>query len=174
MFSILLSIALLGQINTSGLTDEQEAELRMQAARMKTQNQSIDKSLPTAEKLKQYAEFGQAVGVAFSSTAKELGVAVDDFSKTNVGKLTIALIIWKIAGRDFVHFIAGSCFFLIMTILWARYFRRMCLIEKLTYHDNGKLKEKVFTKPGEVDGTRIFMFLALAVIVAVSCIILFT
>lgn len=172
---ILTSTLLFGQISTSDLTEEQKAEIQMQVARMKSQNKNIDQSLPTADKLKQYAELGQSIGIAFSSTAKELGVAVDDFSKTNVGKLTITLIIWKIAGRDIAHFVGGTCFFLIMITLWTKYFKRLCLLEKLVYNENGKLKEKVYVKPtDEIHGTRFAMLVVLVGIIIASNIILFT
>ena len=50
--------------------------------------------------------FAKAIGIA----AKELGVTVNDFLHTDAGKLTAALIIWKVAGASFIHFLYALMF----------------------------------------------------------------
>lgn len=111
-------------VNTSGLTAEQVQALRQTAEQMK------GKPLPTADKVKEYAEVGEMIGKAMSSTAKEMNIAVNEFSQTPVGKVCIFLIVWKLFGRELLHFIVGGLMLAIGLFLWCRYYRRMCIVSK--------------------------------------------
>lgn len=104
------------QIDTSGLTEQQVNELRIQA--LKLQNAKSEPSAPvidTAAKVstvtlgeaQKWADFGKNLGVALVSTAKELGIAVNEFSQTGIGKVTTAIIVYKLVGRDIIHFVVG-------------------------------------------------------------------
>lgn len=56
---------------------------------------------------------GKALGSGVASSAKELGVAVNEFAQTPVGKLTAGLVIYKVFGRDVIHLVAAFiCVFL--------------------------------------------------------------
>lgn len=100
-------------IDTSGLSDAQVAELKAHAAKIvadaakqadpgsvvsqAAQNPTAAMTLAATwgQQAASAAEgFAKALGIA----AKELGVTVNDFLHTDAGKLTAALIIWKVAG----------------------------------------------------------------------------
>ncbi|MDP3953871.1 MAG: hypothetical protein Q8Q06_00450 [bacterium] len=115
-------------IGTDGLTEEQRAQLALQVAQMKKDNNSpatslVDKVNP--EELNKWVDLGKNIGVAIAATAKELGVAADEFLKTNTGKLTVALIVWHIMGPDILGAVGGTIawFILVSIVIWSfRYF----------------------------------------------------
>ena len=116
------------QVSTSGLSEEQKAQLALQAAQMKTQNEKgspANTSQFSPEKLNEWVELGKNAGLAVAAMAKELGVASDKFLESNTGKIAAVLIIWKIVGKDLIGVIGGTIawFVLVNIILWSfRYF----------------------------------------------------
>lgn len=86
----------------------------------------------TPEKINAWAENGKGIGIAIGSAAKELGLAADAFLKTDAGKITVAMVAWKVMGRDLVHIVGGSIFFLILAGIWTHIYRRTCLIGSVT------------------------------------------
>lgn len=67
--------------------------------------QDIRAGRSTAQAAKEWVEVGSSIGQGLSATARELGVAVNDFAKSPVGKIAVALIVWKVAGSAIVHLI---------------------------------------------------------------------
>ena len=51
-----------------------------------------------AQDVSAYAEIAKGVAEAIGIAAREVGVAVDEFVKTDTGKMTVALIVWHVAG----------------------------------------------------------------------------
>ena len=136
---VLATAASAAEVDTSGLTDKQVAELALQAEQMKS---NIPGDLQDAE---EWVDWGTGIGKAISATAAELGVAVDDFSRTGVGKITIGVIVYKVIGKEVVRFFSGIFLFFMVIIIWAKYLRRP--FEELEYHENGKLKSRKWKKP---------------------------
>ncbi len=164
-------VAYAADIDMRGLTAEQRAQLVIQAEQMKK------KETPTVEKVSQWVELGKNVGVALTSTAKELGVAADTFLQSTTGKITIVLIFWKIMGRDLVHMFVGIGLLCTLVPLWVYLFRKMCLIKSVrTEYPTEKFKKvKIVEHYGEdvVDGTRVLMFIVLAIIIFISLLVIF-
>lgn len=118
------------QVDTHGLTDEQKAQLALQAAQMKKQNDNPATSLPdnlSPEKLDQWVDLGKNIGLAIAATAKELGVASDEFLKSNTGKITVALIVWHFMGKDIVGIVGGTIAWIVLAtiILWSFHYFHM-------------------------------------------------
>ena len=59
--------------------------------------------------------FAEAIGIA----AHELGVSVNEFIGTPAGKLTVAIIIWKVAGATLLHAF-GALFAIVVSLTFAR------------------------------------------------------
>lgn len=123
-------------LDTSGLSDAQVAGLKAHAAKVVAEaaNQAAGTTVSTAtpgavmtiaatwgQQAASAAEgFARALGIA----AKELGVTVNDFLHTDAGKLTAALIIWKVAGAAFIHMLYGMLFITVgLTIVRVIYMR---------------------------------------------------
>lgn len=86
----------------------------------------------TPERLNEWAEKGKGIGMAIGSAAKELGIAANDFLKTDAGKMTMGIILWKMLGHDITHFIGGFVFFFTLASIWVYIYRRTCLVGKIT------------------------------------------
>jgi hypothetical protein len=106
-------------IDTSGLTDAQIAELKAIAAKKVADvanNVGTPATSPGAlvtlaatwgPQMAAAAEgFARALGIA----ARELNITVNEFLASDAGKLTAALIIWKVAGAAVVKMLYGMLF----------------------------------------------------------------
>ncbi len=138
-------------IDASGLSEVQQAEIAAQVAKLKQQKteaeQKAQQVIPeqpkqVAEKLNQWAEFGKNLGSGLVATARELGVAANDFVKTPVGMITAGIIIYRFVGKDLINQSAdlfrqilkvtvGSAFLVIGIPLWFYSMRRMLLLESI-------------------------------------------
>lgn len=146
IFGIVLALAAtfsFGQIDTRGMTEPQIAALKAQAAQVAAENVkpiTPEKALTLASTWGNQAAaaaegFAKAIGIA----ARELGVTVNDFLKTDAGKLTAALIIWKVAGATIIHMLYGIVFVTVglffMRTMYLRLFTAR--YEKVTYRHLG-------------------------------------
>lgn len=116
-----------GQTNldTSGLSEAQIAELKAHAAKVvadaakqadgsgvvasvsSNPGAAVTLAATWGQQAAAAAEgFAKALGIA----AKELGVTVNDFLHTDAGKLTAALIIWKVVGAGLVKILYAMVF----------------------------------------------------------------
>lgn len=126
------------EVNTYKLTDEQAAQLQLQAAQMRKANEGgVSGVLPTVspstlDAAKQWADIGRGVAVGIGAGARELGVAVNEFAVTPAGKLTTAIIVWKIMGKDVIRI--GLCLFLwIFAIPGIWIIRNRATIDRIEY-----------------------------------------
>ncbi len=124
VMALMVATSYAGQtsIDTSGLSDAQVAELKAHTAKIvadaakqadgsavsqvaSNPGAAVTLAATWGQQAASAAEgFARALGIA----AKELGVTVNDFLHTDAGKLTAALIIWKVAGASLVKLIFGS------------------------------------------------------------------
>ena len=157
-------------LDTSGLTQAQRAKLAAEIESMQE-----DPSVKF-ERVEQYATLGAQIGEAFAETAERLGVAANDFVQTPVGKLTVALIVYKIIGKDVIGFVVGSLFLIVGTIIWLYVFRRMCLVAYIEYDEKGKKKKISYAQTNSYNSNvhewRAAIIGAIAVIVAISQLIM--
>lgn len=126
-------------LDTSGLTDAQVAELKAHAAKVvaeaakkadgsdivakATENPGAAMTLAATwgQQAAAAAEgFAKALGIA----AKELNVTINDFLKSDAGKLTAAVIIWKVAGASILKMLYGTLFLTVgLTMVRVLYLR---------------------------------------------------
>lgn len=108
-------------IDVSGLSEAAVAELKAAAAAKvaetaKAADGSILPANPSATMTlaatwgTQAAEAAKGFASALSIAAKEMGVTINDFLHTDAGRLTAALIIWKVAGVTIIHMLYGVVF----------------------------------------------------------------
>lgn len=185
-------------VNTDNLTETQKAEIAMQVAKMKEKQAAVVANpgpiippLPEPTMVKRASEWanliadvGAGIGKGLAVAAKELGVAVNEFSESKVGKMTMFLIVWKVMGAQvlpiIIHVVGGVCFFITMISIWLYMYRRYCFVktvQETSDKDTGKRISKITTlqKGREVNGDTLFGFVAiLAAICGVSIAITFT
>ncbi len=121
-------------IDTSGLSDAQVAEIKSiaatkaaESAKQKAEQGAmalLPKDPTTMAKVA--ATWGQQASIAaegfahaLAIAAKELGITINEFLATPAGKLTAALIIWKVAGAAIIHMLYGM-FFLTVGLSFSR------------------------------------------------------
>lgn len=122
--TLFVSTSYAGQtsIDTSGLPDAAIAELKAQAAKAVAAHAKEASGLPVSVENTgalmslastwgtQAAQAAEGFARAISIAARELGVTVNEFLKTDAGRLTAALIIWKVAGASIVSILYGMMF----------------------------------------------------------------
>ncbi|HET8687807.1 MAG TPA: hypothetical protein VFM18_14260 [Methanosarcina sp.] len=100
----------INQAGWNNLTPSQQADILKQVADTSAKqptavNQVVENA--STEKVKEWASVGTQIAQGVAAAAKELGIAVNDFAKTPVGKWTLFLIIWHIMGGLIVHLAGG-------------------------------------------------------------------
>lgn len=145
----LLSVSSFAGIDTSGLTEEQKAQLTLQAVQMKGEP---------------WAEVANAVGTGVAQTAESLGVAANEFVDTPVGKMTAFVIIYQFIGKDLVRLIVAATMWVIVTIIIVWVFKRVGMPSMIEYYENGK-KKKV-TPVCDDDSLHLTRFLLAIVFIA--------
>lgn len=142
VLAIAISPAFAGQtvIDTSGLTEAQITELKIQALKAQQSRdgspavieQAAKVSSVTRTEAEKWADFGKNIGTALVSTAKELGMAAVEFSKTDLGKIATFIIVYKLVGNAIVHFVAGLVLmFMLPTLIIAA--RRYIMLQEAKY-----------------------------------------
>lgn len=106
----------------SSLTTEQQAEVLKKIEAMQAPG-SKNISATAREETEKWVELGGNMGKAAVGAAKELGVAANDFVATPLGKVTMAVVVYKVVGKDILGVIAGGgvlVFFLSMAVYMVR------------------------------------------------------
>lgn len=96
------------------------------------QNIQTTDNLHQLEQYSKWAGLGEEVGVAVSSALNAVVDVADKFGKTRVGEITIALVVWKVAGKDVVQIIVGFILFTITIIFVSKSYFRTFSRRKLT------------------------------------------
>ncbi len=95
-------------LDANGLTEEQKAQLALQAAQMKTAPANTQgTSAAIRQEAEAWGELGANMGRAAVGAAKELGVAANDFIQTPAGKVTMGVVVYKLIGKDILGIIIG-------------------------------------------------------------------
>lgn len=114
------------------LTGEQKAQLEVEAAKLRAKNaadraakqeqalksgslaetakstvEAVAGAMPTPQKVDEWSQVGANIGKGLVAAAKEIGTATVDFSKTDLGKITVGVIVWKVLGRELTDTAAG-------------------------------------------------------------------
>lgn len=97
-------------IDTKGLTAEQAEAIKAQAAALSASAEQMRKSPEdgsvltalvkdmTPAKFREWAEAGDAAGLAVANFTRQVGMGADAFLKTDSGKFATIAIVWKIGG----------------------------------------------------------------------------
>lgn len=94
-------------IDTSKLSKAQIAELAAKAEEMGTQSPT-NISANVRKEAEAWGDLGSNMGKAMVSAAREVGVASNEFASTSLGKVVVAIVTYKIIGRDILGIFFGS------------------------------------------------------------------
>ena len=158
------------------LTPAQKAKILAQVDEMKNPL--------SAEKVESYAEVWKVVGQSVAETAKQLGIAANEFLDTKAGMIAVVMIAWHVAGKDFIvlqrqlfRYVLGIFLFFTFVPIWLYLFRRMCIIKEVVYGEDKKKKRIVYHDPGYSDsvqnGTRALMAVVFFCLMGVIALVMF-
>lgn len=106
---MLFSVSVFAQqqiVSTEGLTPEQQAAVVAQIQEMKRQ-QGVSLSENVRKEAEAWGELGANMGRAIVGAASEVGVAANEFATTPLGKVTVALVVYKFIGQELLGIIVG-------------------------------------------------------------------
>lgn len=94
-------------VDISGLSAEQQAQVKtiLDAAKAESPNKVVEVSKAARSEVDKWGEL--IVGAAVSG-ARQANMVVDEFSQTTVGKVTIAVVVYKMIGKDLIRYAVGS------------------------------------------------------------------
>lgn len=96
-------------IDVSKLTSEQKAQLLTSATTMASDAKpDVSTSEKVREEASKWVDLGGNMGRAAVGAAREVGMAANDFVGTPLGKATMAVVVYKIVGRDIVKIAIGG------------------------------------------------------------------
>lgn len=127
-----------------------------------------------AEDLSAYAEVAKGVAEAIGIAAREVGVAVDEFVKTDAGKLTVALIVWHVAGDEILGITLGVPGIFFSIWLWfavTRYIRHTGEYQTIKGRFGREKSVPILRAVKDFDGPDGFSFLVASVFCAVLIVI---
>lgn len=151
--ALLTATSFAATIDTSGLSDAQVAELKAIAAK-KVAEAAVQAGKPevTAEKVTagvtlaatwgtQAAAAAEGFAKALGIAAKELNLTINDFLKSDAGKLTAVLIIFKVAGSTMISLLYALTFMTIGLVMVRVIYKRLFSkgYEKVEYSSFGGL-----------------------------------
>lgn len=93
-------------VDVSKLTAEQKAQINKQVAELSAEPTNV--SANVRKEAEAWGELGTNMGKAMVGAAREVGVAANEFSQTSLGKVVVAMVAYKIAGRDILGVIFGA------------------------------------------------------------------
>lgn len=148
---VMFAATAFAEVSTRGLTDEQRAQLEVQAAQFKAENvkaggaEVVEKIAEVnPDNLQKYADVGEAIAKSLGAAAKEMGVAVNEFMQSPAGLLTVVLIVYHFIGAELLSFLFAGCFLIpLVTILWWKYIKNV-RTKELTRNEKGKLERVTF------------------------------
>ena len=127
------------------------------------------------KQVESWVNIGSNIGKGLAGAAKELGVQVNEFAKTDMGQLTVMLIVWHIMG-DMIYHLFGGLIVLMFGTLTLWYLRKYVFSElKLKVVGKDKDNKDKYEMVREVpEDFKVGLFVAHVVLVIVCIILIFT
>ena len=154
---------------TFQLSDADKTEIVNKLKQVQSQTQ-----LPSISDLERFSNIGAGVGKGLGAAAKELGLAMNEFSKTPVGLVTTALIIYKVIGADTLDAMSDvvqGLLILILGLSSTRYYAKRYVGELIIYSSEKKnifgnpIIERIERSKMSDDATAWFMVITLLIII---------
>lgn len=93
-------------VDVSKLTPEQVQRINQQVSEMS--NNPMNVSATVRKEAEAWGELGANMGKAMVSAAREVGVASNEFASTSLGKIVVAIVTYKIVGKDILGVMFGA------------------------------------------------------------------
>ena len=174
----------------NSLDISQKAEILTLIAEKTDENTNENTGIPiigdvNPSVVSEWVQVGEDIGTAMITVASKLGVSGDELLKSTSGKITIGLIVYKVAYDDIIKVLSSSCLILFGIPLWLFYVNRFCtepVLNKEYVYEKGKIVTnsegnkishfKVIGKRFTGDGIEFFSWLTGIMIVFVALLII--
>jgi hypothetical protein len=93
-------------VDVSTLTPEQIQKINQQVSEMSNNPMSV--SATVRKEAAAWGDLGANMGKALVSAAREVGVASNEFASTSLGKVVVAIVTYKIVGKDILGVVFGT------------------------------------------------------------------
>jgi len=137
--------------------------------------EEINKTADITIKLEEYSKWagmGKEIGVAVNEGLKAVTTQTAEFAKTTPGKVTMAIIVWKVMGKDFVGAIVGIPFLIIVICVFIWILRRTFFTRRILVKKTGKDREYRTENDGDWSSDKIWGFFGLFVVMIICCAII--
>jgi hypothetical protein len=94
-----------------------------------------------ADVVDKWVNVGERLGKVMGGAAKEIGVAANDFAKTDLGRMTAMLVVWNYMGKDIIDVVVhvgGGLLILVVGLSWIYIIMRRSQEVTTTYSDTVK------------------------------------
>lgn len=126
---------------------------------------------PVVDKVDKWVDLGSKIGKQFGDSAKEAGIAINEFARTPIGLLTTFIIAWHFVGNVILHIISGFAFLTVgICLIRSMVVRKQPL--QIEYDDKGKRKS--VTREKLVDEWAVFFTICYVLILLVGVWITFS
>lgn len=151
--TLLMSLSIFSQTVT--LSAEDLAKLDP-AVKSQIESLSAQKQISgNIESVSKWAGLGKEIGLTVKESLEAVVDVSDKFSKTNVGKFTLALVFYKIAGRDVLQLFIGLIWIIIILAVSYKMYRNNCdrkvLVERKWSPEGKGWNVRYETIRGDVD-----------------------
>jgi hypothetical protein len=129
-----------GTVDLSSLPPAQQQAILNQidaakkAATPSPASEALAQAQDVADTAAKWAEIGHAIGTTLVTTARDLGTTANQFATTPVGKIVVAIVVWKYLASDITgivtHVLVGLLF-LLGGISLGLYFIRRATLRKV-------------------------------------------
>lgn len=108
-------------ISLEGLSAEQAKSIRAEVEKAQR------KAAPELTLMDKAVELSRIVGAGLVATAKELGIAANEFAKSDLGRVMMFILVWKYLGHDFLGILIGIPFMISGVLLGLHLVRKSSL-----------------------------------------------
>lgn len=131
----------------------------------------------TAEQAAEWADVGKNIGIALSEAAKAMSVGVNEFAATDVGRLTVMMIVWKVIGQDVWGIIGGTLAWIALASIIGNSYRRHHFLVPMkvktgTEGEHTEMRTQVEWKTDNARYTSMWVHAALIVAATLVCLLI--
>lgn len=111
IFSVNASAQAVNNLSVSGLSETQKAELALKIAQLKEQTAAstevVGEAKELLESISKFEGIGRETGIAVREALMAVTDVADKFAGTDVGRITIILVVWRVIGEDVLGLLFG-------------------------------------------------------------------
>jgi len=155
-FLLVLSMVMIVFI-TNAQKRTSKVDISSLSPELQAQIQKEQENITITKEIKQYGEWagmGKEIGVAVKEGLSALTSEVEKVSKTDVGKLTMFIIAWKVIGDDAKALIFGPILMIFITLIYLYLRKKWYGIKKIKTSDaatEGPFWNRKTTRPAEYE-----------------------